>query len=223
MPRLWLTRTQPFADESAARLRSMGYEVCVAPLLETLERPLPSRLPTPEALLIFTSRKAVMVFSKLISGRDCECLCVGDATADAARTAGFKQVHSAQGSAYNVTTWIENNISVERPLYHASSAYPRGEIIERLQKAGFQKAHREIFYETKMITRDPRNERRADDIILLYSPMAAVALVSLDVDLQEMEIIPMSSAINAALGTALCKARRIADKPTENSLFTHLP
>ncbi|MEP6343595.1 MAG: uroporphyrinogen-III synthase [Maricaulaceae bacterium] len=223
MPRLWLTRTQPFADESAARLRSMGHEVCVAPLIETIERLLTSRLPGPEAVLIFTSRKAVAVFTRLISGRDWECICVGDATAEAARTAGFEHVHSAQGDASDVVAWVQKNTPIERPLYHASSAHPRGEIIERLQNAGFQKAHREIFYETKMIMGDPRNEPRADDIILLYSPMAAAALVSLDIDLQEMETISMSSAVNAALGSALCKERRIADKPTENSLFTQLP
>ena len=223
MPRLWLTRTQPFSDESAARLRSMGHEVIVAPLITTVELPLPSRLPAPEAVLIFTSRKAVAVFVKLMSGRDWMCICVGDATAEAARTAGFKHVQSAQGNADNVTMWIKENVSLEQPVYHASSAHPRGEIIERLQKVGFQNASREIFYRAESVAHDPRIEPRDDDIILLYSPMAATGLLRLNLNLAGMEIISISPAVDAVLGTSDCKARYVADNPTQDSLFAHLP
>ena len=223
MPRLWLTRTQPFADESAARLRALGHEVITAPLLETVILPRPQNLPDPEALLIFTSRKAVLVFAQLITGRDWDCLCVGDATAEAARAAGFKHVRSAQGNADDVVAWIKGNVSRDRPLYHAASAHPRGSIIERLSEAGHARARRETFYKAQAVTKDPRTEPRGDDIILLYSPMAAACLMSLDIDFKAAEAVSLSAAVDACLEGTNFKARRIADNPTEDSLFNHLP
>ena len=223
MPRLWLTRTQPFADESAARLRALGHEVVVAPLLETVSLPRPQNLPDPEALLIFTSRKAVLVFAKLISDRHWDCLCVGDATAEVARTAEFKHVQSAQGNADDVVAWIKGNVDPHRPLYHAASAHPRGNIIERLSEAGYTRVRRESFYKAQGVTKDPRGEPRDDDIILLYSPMAAACLMSLDIDFKASQTLSLSAAIDVGLEAANFKARRIADKPTEDSLFNHLP
>ena len=224
MPRLWLTRTQPFADESAARLRAMGHEVIVAPLLETVILPLPQNLPDPEALLIFTSRKAVIVFCVSITDRHFECICVGDATADTARSAGFKSVHSAQGNAGDVTRWIKENISFDRPIYHAASAHPRGDIIETLIEAGFTRALRETFYTTESVTCDPRSEPRDDDMILLYSPMAAACLVSLNIDFMAAETLSFSPSVDSILEKSRLsfKARHISSRPTEVSLFNHL-
>ena len=169
MPRLWLTRTHPFADESAARLRGMGYDVTIAPLLKTKALPRLERLPTSESLLIFTSRKAVSIFAQTVADRHFDCLCVGDATADTARGLGFKTVHSAQGRAVDVTAWVKENIHSSRPIYHAASAHPRGDIIEILTEAGFTSAHRETFYTVDKVTCDPRDTPRDDDIVLLYS------------------------------------------------------
>ena len=53
--------------------------------------------------------------------------------------------------------------------------------------------------------------------------MAAQGLVALELDMRAMVIISMSRAVDAALGAQICKERYIADLPTEDSLFAHLP
>ena len=53
--------------------------------------------------------------------------------------------------------------------------------------------------------------------------MAAQGLAALGLDISGMVIISLSRAVDAALGVQMCKARYIADLPTEDSLFAHLP
>lgn len=221
MARVWITRAQPAADESAARLRDMGYDVCAAPLLQLTYLPVQSA-PSANDYLIFTSRNGVSAFARAHKDRDWPCLCVGDATADAALAAGFVQVHSARGRADDIIAWLVDNIDHDASLYHVSNSHPRGDIIERLTAQGFSKARRQVYYNSQIITIDPRATPCRDDIILLYSPMAATSLAALDLDMRDMSIISLSMAVDAALGHKPCKRRLIAEHPTEDSLFAHL-
>ena len=223
MPRVWITRSASMAQASAARLKAKGYDAFAAPLIHiSYETPDPDA-PCDEAYLIFTSRNGVAAFAQAQAARHWPCLCVGDATAKAARDAGFEIVTSARGAADDIVAWARKNIDHNQPLYHAAGNHPRGEIIERLQQGGFKRARRELFYRSLCVTHDPRLEPKQDDIILLYSPMAAQGLAALGLDISGMVIISLSRAVDAALGAQICKERYIADLPTEDSLFAHLP
>ena len=70
----------------------------VAPLLAI--RPLPQAAPdlTGVAALAFTSRNGVAAFAALTEARALPVFTVGDATAEAARAAGFSEVRSAAGA-----------------------------------------------------------------------------------------------------------------------------
>ena len=222
MPRIWITRSQPLAEQSAARLLDMGYDAIAASLIQVKFTPI--RLALPEnAHLIFTSRNALRAFALHITERNFPCLCVGDATAKAARGFGFAQAVSANGNADDVVAWAQDNISRDTPIYHIAGNHPRGDIIERLEAFGFSNAQREIFYNTDIVSHDPRPFKCGDDIILLYSPLAAKSLISLGLDMEEMGIISISAAVDAALGDISCKSRLIAARPREDSLLTHLP
>lgn len=95
--RVWVTRSQPGADRTAGSLASLGHEPVVAPVLE-IER-LPVAPPPLEAAtaLAFTSAVGVQAFADLTSARDLPVFAVGEATARAARAAGWRDVRSADG------------------------------------------------------------------------------------------------------------------------------
>ncbi|MBK1970712.1 uroporphyrinogen-III synthase, partial [Brevundimonas diminuta] len=102
--RVWVTRAEPGAARTADRLTALGFTPITAPLL-TLE-PLPGALdavPAPAAVaaLALTSPNGVEAFAPLISRfRRHPVFAVGDATAEAARAAGFADVRSASGDIH---------------------------------------------------------------------------------------------------------------------------
>src|SRR5690606_3696589 len=102
--RVWVTRAEPGAARTADRLTALGFEPVVVPLL-TLA-PLPGALnaaPPPDAVavLALTSPNGVEAFAPLIPRfRDHPVFAVGDATAKAARAAGFADVRSASGDIH---------------------------------------------------------------------------------------------------------------------------
>jgi len=82
--RLWLTRTRPGADRQAAELRSAGYAVLVAPVIEIRPRAVDAgALPAPQ-LAIFVSVHAVAAAAGLLPAlTDAELFAVGEETARA--------------------------------------------------------------------------------------------------------------------------------------------
>lgn len=103
--RLWITRTEPAAHDTAARLSALGHDPVIAPLL-VVRTPGSGSLVPDHAALAFTSRNAVAVWAGLSPGRALPVFCVGDATAEAARAVGFTDVRSASGNATDLAALI---------------------------------------------------------------------------------------------------------------------
>ena len=222
MSRLWITRTQPAASRTALELRARDHGVCVAPLIKAEFNPdIPG--PPGDACLIFTSRNGVQAFSRAVPDRHWLCLCVGDVTARMAKEAGFKQVVSAQGDATAVIERARALINPARPVCHITGSHPRGGIVENLRASGFDKAERVEAYSVTMMTVDPRPDKRHNDVVLLYSPMAAQAFMNLGLNTAGMSFISLSRAIDKVLGDIKCVSRKIAEAPNEKALFVHLP
>lgn len=105
--RLWITRTEPGAHDTAARLAARGHDPVIAPLLAV--RVLAGEGPVPaHAALAFTSRNAVAAWAGLSPDRALPVFCVGDATAEAARAVGFTDAHSASGDARALAALIRD-------------------------------------------------------------------------------------------------------------------
>lgn len=104
--RVWITRTRPGADRTAERLRALGLTPVVAPLLAV--QPLTPALPDLDryAALVFTSPNGVAAYAALTPRRDHPVFTVGDATAAAARAAGFPQAQSAEGDIHALARLI---------------------------------------------------------------------------------------------------------------------
>jgi len=96
--RVLVTRPEPAASRTAARLRELGHEAIVAPLL--IPRPLDWAVPPGKwQAVAFTSASAAALAGDLSALALLPAYAVGEATAAAARDAGFTQVRSARGDA----------------------------------------------------------------------------------------------------------------------------
>lgn len=96
--RLLIVRPEPGASGTAARVRAMGHAATVQPLLatEALDWVLPA--PLPDAVLI-TSAAAVRHAGPAVAGlQHLPALCVGEATATAARAAGWQAAAAGPGT-----------------------------------------------------------------------------------------------------------------------------
>ncbi len=92
-----ITRPEPMASETASRVAALGFTPVIAPMLQI--RPVRATLPSPETVqaVLVTSAVAIDMIPAAFHGKP--LLAVGDATADAARRAGFTAVHSAGADA----------------------------------------------------------------------------------------------------------------------------
>ncbi len=90
-----ITRPEPGASVTAARLTAMGHTPIIAPCLAI--KPTALNLPEAPAAIIITSGQAIPTLPA--SYRNIPVFCVGDATAGRLREAGFGSVTSANGDA----------------------------------------------------------------------------------------------------------------------------
>src|ERR1700741_2830119 len=103
MLRVAITRAQPEADRTAERVRARGAEAIVAPLLTIMPCGYDTNTEGAQAI-VFTSSNGVRAFPDVRGARDRLVLTVGDATAEAAREAGFSNVRSADGDVIALAT-----------------------------------------------------------------------------------------------------------------------
>lgn len=174
--RVWVTRAEPGAARTADRLTGLGFDPIVVPLL-TL-RPLPGALeaaPAPDAVavLALTSPNGVEAFAPLARRfRDHPVFAVGDATAEAARAAGFANVRSAAGDIHALARLIAAE-APPGPLLAPGAREPAGDLPALLPDRSVQRLPVYAAVETQA----PAPE--AFDAVMLHSPRAARALASI--------------------------------------------
>ena len=106
---IWVTRAQPGADATAARLRERGYEAVVSPVLRTQALAGVTIDLSDVDALAFTSGAAVGAFAALTPRRDLPVFAVGDATAGLARATSSGRVASAR------TGWASRPLAATAP------------------------------------------------------------------------------------------------------------
>ncbi|WP_449252807.1 uroporphyrinogen-III synthase [Brevundimonas naejangsanensis] len=173
--RVWVTRAEPGAARTADRLTALGFTPIVVPLL-TLA-PLPGALdPAPDpaavAVLALTSPNGVEAFAPLIPRfRDHPVFAVGDATAEAARAAGFVDVRSAAGDIHALARLIAAE-APPGPLLAPGAREPAGDLPALLPDRPVQRLPVYAAFETHTLTPEPF------DAVMLHSPRAARALAA---------------------------------------------
>jgi uroporphyrinogen-III synthase len=92
-----VTRPEPGASETAARLIALGYDAILAPLLEI--RPVRTALPPSGHVQAILATSGNAIPAVPASHRHLRLFAVGEATAARARSAGFADVDSADGDS----------------------------------------------------------------------------------------------------------------------------
>jgi uroporphyrinogen-III synthase len=159
--------------------------------------------------LLFTSANGVRAFAAQTRARDLPALCVGEATAEAARKAGFADVRAADGDVDVLAQLVADDLDPKRgALIHAAGAHVAGDLAGLLQARGFS-TERRIFYEATAVERFPDDvlarlcaDPPALDIVLFHSARGAQIFCALAQD----------AAPNACRGlTAACLSQIVAN------------
>lgn len=229
-----VTRAEPGASRTLHRLKDAGFLGEKMPAIQLKQSPIVFNEKDFRGALIFTSQNGVQFAPRAPFRKAKAVFCVGDATAQAAHQAGFKNVHSARGDAEALKKFISENWAPEDgSIIHMGNSTPRGEIISYLQDNGYEAKFMPI-YES---ARHPEFEEKLRarllmdlklDVILVHSPMAASFIDMALNDWSQLSSItlPQIVAISPDAGnplTDLFNEKVIhAAKPNEISLLEQL-
>jgi uroporphyrinogen-III synthase len=134
-----VTRPQPDAARTAARVTGLGHEVVVDPLL-SISPITVSQIPQgPFAALAATSANAARAAAanvKLDFARSIPIFTVGNQTAEAARAAGFKKVISADGDAGALARLVKSRLDAGSRVLHLAGEDRAQELSTLLTSSG---------------------------------------------------------------------------------------
>ncbi|WP_158626095.1 uroporphyrinogen-III synthase [Arsenicitalea aurantiaca] len=133
-----MTRPQPDASETAARLGALGIVADVSPLL--FHRTLLTSLPDPRgfagvALTSANAIRALMERDVLEGWRQVEVFAVGTRTAAAARQAGFARVRIARGTLGDLVEML-SHAQLGGPVFYPAATHQSGDLAKSLAPFG---------------------------------------------------------------------------------------
>jgi uroporphyrinogen-III synthase len=213
--KVWITRAMPGADETAARLAALGHTPLIAPLLAV--RAIAARIDLGGVgALAFTSRNGVTAFAALTAARALPVFTVGDATARAARAAGFASVRSADGDLSALATLIRTE-GAGLCILNPTAAEPAGDLAALV---GDPVRIRSVaVYRTVATGAAPPH---GWETVLIHSPRAARILAGSRPEIRGRCAVALSPAAAAPLATLDFAEVRIAAAPTEDALMDAL-
>lgn len=146
--RLLVTRPQPDADETAARLEALGHTAIVEPLTTIAFRPQP-HFETAPAAIAFTSSNGVRAAAKwpaTAAWRGIPVFAVGAKTGAEARQAGFTDVRIAGGDLMGLVETIVAGFQPDTGrLIHIAGRDRSGDLEGELRAQGFDVATLEAY------------------------------------------------------------------------------
>lgn len=216
--RVWITRAEPGASRTADRLRFIGFEPIVRPLLAIRHLSPALDLDGIDAIA-FTSRNGVEAFAALTPERSRLVLAVGDATAEAARVAGFERVTSARGDIAALAALIRHVLPPGAMIEHVAATVTAGDLASAVGP--------DVAVRTIVAYEAVETGATAPDIfdaVLIHSPRAARALASRIVS--DVAARTIAVAISRAAAEPLIdlgfRAIRIADRPDDAAITAAL-
>ena len=231
MMRVAVTRTLPEADETAARLRAVGFDAVVTPLMQVVPRPFDADLSGAQALL-FTSINGLRAFAAASPQRDLPVLTVGDATAAAARDAGFHDVRSADGNLEGLAALAQRSLAPQAgKLVHIAGTHVAGDLVAALARAGYG-AERRIAFDTIAVATLPPALAAPCDAVMFHSARAAHIYAAFGAPQANQRVAAcLSQAIadaalvspeNRDLGRIAWRKLVVAARPREDALLQAL-
>lgn len=221
--RIWITRAQPGADVTADRVRALGHDAVVAPLLAVRVLPDVAIDLHGVVALAFTSANGVRAFADGSGERGLKVFAVGAATAQAARSAGFKSVLSADGDVEALAEGIASRRAELRgAVLHPGAAELAGDLTGALERQGVE-ARRLVLYETAPaeLTETQAATLTHSDAVLLHSPRAAQVLAKVlkGHPAPDLRALGLSKAVMAPLARVRMGAKAFPPFPLEAALL----
>jgi uroporphyrinogen-III synthase len=196
--KIWVTRSAPGAQATAARLADLGHEPIVAPVLVVAPLDVRLDLRGVEALA-FTSANAVRVYAALTPRRDFPVWTVGVSTALAARQAGFDRVEASEGDVDDLGARLIADLPRGASVMHPCALELAGDLASPLAAAGLRLRPAPIYQTVIAAAEGPILDALDQaEAVLLHSPKGARALNRLLADHP------------ASIGRALCLSPAVA-------------
>jgi uroporphyrinogen-III synthase len=228
--RALLTRPRAEAEALAGLLAQRGIDSVIEPMIDIVDRD--GTLPDLSGIqaILCTSANGVRALARTSDERRVPVFAVGDATARAARAAGFRTVESAGGDVEDLALLVTRRL---RPaggeLLHVAGSDVAGDLAAALHATGFI-VERAVLYEARATeTLSAATARLIGngniDLALFYSPRSAAIFARLaeaakiTSGLAATVAVSISASADATLGRLPFRARLIAAAPTQASLL----
>lgn len=230
--RVLITRPSADSEPLADRLREMGVEPILAPLIEVVPRAdaiADFDLAGVLAVLI-TSANGARMLARATARRDLRLFTVGDASAAAARDLGFTHVDSAGGDVSALAQLVYAALPSDGgSLVHVAGSDVAGDLAGVLQRAGFD-VRRAVLYDQRPVDILPPPAAKAltrgtVEAVLLYSPRTAATFVELvrkagiETGTAEVTAYCLSENVAAEARGLSWKAVRVAADPEQGALL----
>ncbi len=202
MKPLLVLRPQPGADETAQRAAAQGLAPLVVPMFEVRAVPWSMDPTTPyDAVFITSSNSLKFIDKNLTFLKDLPILCVGEATADAARRAGLSDVTAGTDGAaaladlaaalgYRHLLWLAGE--PHTPVNHPNLLFDV-----------------KIIYETAELAIDTRVQEVTQQplVALVHSPRAAQRFAGLLPERGHIDLVAISEKAAIAAGPGWASVR----------------
>jgi len=221
---LLLTRPAPAARAFAARTR-WGGPVVVAPLLRIVLHPF--ALPDDGAEVIFTAAHAVTALAQATPRRDWPVWCVGPATAQAAREAGFDDLTEGGGDAGALVAQLRA-APPGRRLVHLCGDHVARDIAAELRAAGLPALAQVVYAQQPLaLSEQARACLQAPGAVVtpVFSPRSARLLADALARLNlraALHVVAISPAAAAPLRGMAVAAPTIAARPDAEAMLSAL-
>ena len=217
--RVAITRAQADAERTAERVRALGAEAISAPLITIIPCGYDTNVEDAQALL-FTSANGVRAFPDARRLHAKPVLTVGDATAEAARAAGFSDVRSADGDVGALAALAKAKLHPSGgKLVHIGGDHIAGDLPGKLRAAGFT-VERRVAYAARAALVAPRELLGPLDIVLFHSARAAETFVQLGApNADQLTAACISEAVAQAAGKARWARIIVSPAPRDDALI----
>lgn len=220
-----LTRPLEQSRALAERLEEEGIEPLIWPLTRVVPTVTELKLPYGIDGLLFTSANGVRGLATLTARRDLPALCVGGATARAARAAGFLNCFSAEGDARALAELARR--SGLRNFLHPRGRDTAGDLKAWLAASG-QSVTEAVLYEARETGPAPAPvasalARGTVDLVTVWSArngaILARHLAAMPADLAATDLLAISAAAAAPLAGAGFRRILAAESPDSAAMF----